>query len=162
MVCRTEIKSIESTQEEADSRVVLYCFYGEQQGYRNIRIRGISNLCKSTWELGDFCNVLIALTFPIPLNALVVSQRVNTCRPKSAVHNSCLYCCANLVISINLFLFPVPVRHDSYDGTSVCRKEIKSIESTQEETDSRVVLYCFYGKQQGYRNIRIVHMFRCW
>jgi hypothetical protein len=46
-------------------------------------------------------------------------------------------------------------RHDSYDGTSVCRKEIKSIESTQEETDSRVVLYCFYGKQQGYRTIRI-------
>jgi hypothetical protein len=43
----------------------------------------------------------------------------------------------------------------SYDGTSVCRTEIKSIESTQEETDSRVVLYCFYGKQQGYRNIRI-------
>ena len=37
----------------------------------------------------------------------------------------------------------------SYDGTSVCRTEIKSIEST------RVVLYCFYGKQQGYRNIRI-------
>ena len=29
----------------------------------------------------------------------------------------------------------------SYDGTSVCRTEIKSIESTQEETDSRVVLY---------------------
>jgi hypothetical protein len=28
-------------------------------------------------------------------------------------------------------------------------------QSTQEETDSRVVLYCFYGKQQGYRNIRI-------
>jgi hypothetical protein len=27
--------------------------------------------------------------------------------------------------------------------------EIKSIESTQAETDSRVVLYCFYGKQQG-------------
>jgi hypothetical protein len=43
----------------------------------------------------------------------------------------------------------------SYDGTSVYRTEIKSIESTQEETDSRVVLYCFYGKQQGYRNIRI-------
>jgi hypothetical protein len=43
----------------------------------------------------------------------------------------------------------------SYDGTSVCRTEIKSIEWTQEETDSRVVLYCFYGKQQGYRNIRI-------
>jgi hypothetical protein len=43
----------------------------------------------------------------------------------------------------------------SYDGTSVCRTEIISIESTQEETDSRVVLYCFYGKQQGYRTIRI-------
>jgi hypothetical protein len=43
----------------------------------------------------------------------------------------------------------------SYDGTSVCRTEIKSIESTQEEADSRVVLYCFYGEQQGYRNIRI-------
>jgi hypothetical protein len=43
----------------------------------------------------------------------------------------------------------------SYDGTSVCRTEIKSIESTQEETDSRVVLYCFYGKQQGYRHIGI-------
>jgi hypothetical protein len=43
----------------------------------------------------------------------------------------------------------------SYDGTSVRGTEIKSIESTQEETDSRVVLYCFYGKQQGYRNIRI-------
>jgi hypothetical protein len=28
----------------------------------------------------------------------------------------------------------------SYDGTSVCRTEIESIESTQEETDSRVVL----------------------
>ena len=42
-----------------------------------------------------------------------------------------------------------------YDGTSVCRTGIKSIKSTQEETDSRVVLYCFYGKQQGYRNIRI-------
>jgi hypothetical protein len=43
----------------------------------------------------------------------------------------------------------------SYDGTSVCRTEIKSIESTQEVTDSRVVLYCFYGKQQGYSNIKI-------
>jgi hypothetical protein len=43
----------------------------------------------------------------------------------------------------------------SYDGTTVCRTEIKSVESTQEKTDSRVVLYCFYGKQQGYRNIRI-------
>ena len=43
----------------------------------------------------------------------------------------------------------------SYDGTSVCRTEIKSVESTQEETDSRVVLYCYYGKQQGYRNIGI-------
>ena len=32
---------------------------------------------------------------------------------------------------------------------------MKSIESTQEETDSRVVLYCFNGKQQGYRNIII-------
>jgi hypothetical protein len=43
----------------------------------------------------------------------------------------------------------------SYDSTSVCRTEIKSVESTQEETDSRVVLYCYYGKQQGYRNIGI-------
>jgi hypothetical protein len=55
-----------------------------------------------------------------------------------------------LVISINLFLFPVSVSKrivtpcnsnawhalhiTSYDGTSVCRTEIKSIESTQEET----------------------------
>jgi hypothetical protein len=43
----------------------------------------------------------------------------------------------------------------SYDGTSVCRTENKSIESTQEETDSRVVFSCFYGKQQGFIIIRI-------
>jgi hypothetical protein len=36
---------------------------------------------RALWNWGDFCNVLIGLTFPIPLNALVVSQRVNACRP---------------------------------------------------------------------------------
>jgi hypothetical protein len=46
------------------------------------------NYQRALWNWGDFCNVLIGLTFPIPLNALVVSQRVNACRPKSAVHNS--------------------------------------------------------------------------
>jgi hypothetical protein len=54
-----------------------------------------SPICaRALWNWGDFCNVLIGLTFPFPLNGLVVSQRVNACH---AFHIT------------------------SYDGTSVCR-----------------------------------------
>jgi hypothetical protein len=128
-----------SSMSWTDSRVVLYCFHGKQQGYRNIRIRSsdtdifcillhyalelqgvtirfdtvcrnkTSEICQESpicaralWNWGDFCNVLIGLTFPIPLNALVASQHVNACRPKRAVHNSCWYCCANLVFLMGM------------------------------------------------------------
>jgi hypothetical protein len=50
-----------------------------------------------------------SLNFFVVFGTRIISQHVNACRPKRAVHNSCWYCCANLVISINLFLFPVPV-----------------------------------------------------
>ena len=43
----------------------------------------------------------------------------------------------------------------SGDGTTMNKIEIESLRSTQEETDSRVVLYCKYGKENGYQYIRI-------
>ena len=43
----------------------------------------------------------------------------------------------------------------SEDGKTTEKTEIESLRSTQEETDSRVVLYCMYGKDKGYQYIRI-------
>jgi len=43
----------------------------------------------------------------------------------------------------------------SEDGETTEKKEIETLRSTQEETDSRVVLYCMYGKDKGYQYIRI-------
>ena len=43
----------------------------------------------------------------------------------------------------------------SEDGQSTATMEIETLRSSQEETDSRVVLYCMYGKNKGYEYIRI-------
>ena len=43
----------------------------------------------------------------------------------------------------------------SENGENVISQEVESLRSTQEETDTRVVLYCFYGKQQGYKYLRV-------
>ena len=37
----------------------------------------------------------------------------------------------------------------SEDGKTTDKKEIETLRSTQEETDSRVVLYCMYRKERG-------------
>ena len=36
---KTEIPSLFSTQEETDTRVILYCKYAQDQGYEYVRIR---------------------------------------------------------------------------------------------------------------------------
>ena len=41
----------------------------------------------------------------------------------------------------------------SSDG--MCTERSLLDESSQEETDSRVILYCMYGKERGYRYIRV-------
>jgi hypothetical protein len=43
----------------------------------------------------------------------------------------------------------------SVDGTTTTIMNMHDLDSTQEETDSRIVLYCMYGKQQGYQNIMV-------
>ena len=43
----------------------------------------------------------------------------------------------------------------SEDGKTTLKTEIRSLASTQEETDSRVVLYCIYGKENGYKVVRV-------
>ena len=43
----------------------------------------------------------------------------------------------------------------SSDGITVTNQEIHSLRSSQEETDTRVVLYAKYGASQGYANIRV-------
>ena len=41
------------------------------------------------------------------------------------------------------------------DQNKVSRKEIASLFSNQEETDSRIILYCKYADEQGYEYVRI-------
>jgi hypothetical protein len=41
------------------------------------------------------------------------------------------------------------------DGETTFTSEIGHLHSTQEETDSRVVLYCMYARDQGYQCVRI-------
>lgn len=43
----------------------------------------------------------------------------------------------------------------SENGKEVSRTEIESLNSTQEETDSRVILYLKYGKENEYDNVRV-------
>ena len=43
----------------------------------------------------------------------------------------------------------------SEDGRTTLKTEIRSLASTQEETDSRVILYCIYGKENGYKIVRV-------
>ena len=43
----------------------------------------------------------------------------------------------------------------SENGTTTTMTEVVSLKSSQEETDSRVVLYCIYGKDMGYDCIRV-------
>eukprot|EP00794_Sanderia_malayensis_P021335 gene21335-23410_t len=43
----------------------------------------------------------------------------------------------------------------SEDGRKVTTAEIESLHSMQEETDSRVIFYCFYAREQGYRHVRV-------
>lgn len=41
------------------------------------------------------------------------------------------------------------------DGKSTVTEEVASLESTQEETDSRVILYCLYAKERGFKYVRV-------
>lgn len=41
------------------------------------------------------------------------------------------------------------------DGESTLCQEIASLASTQEETDSRVILYCHYAKEKGFKFVRV-------
>ena len=44
---------------------------------------------------------------------------------------------------------------ESDDGISVKKTEIPELHSNQEETDTRVILYCAYAQEQGYDVVRI-------
>ena len=41
------------------------------------------------------------------------------------------------------------------DGKKKQRNEIEHLHSTQEETDTRVILYCFFAKEQGYKLVGV-------
>ena len=41
------------------------------------------------------------------------------------------------------------------NGESTLCQEIASLESTQEETDSKVILYCHYAKEKGFKSVRV-------
>ena len=43
----------------------------------------------------------------------------------------------------------------SADGVKTSKETLHDLTSTQEETDSRFVLYCKYGQQKGYIYIRV-------
>ena len=43
----------------------------------------------------------------------------------------------------------------SLDGKKTLQTDVPDLKSDQEETDSRVVLYCNYGKEQGYDNVQV-------
>ena len=42
------------------------------------------------------------------------------------------------------------------DGKFVKETEIRNLFSNQEETDSRIVLYCAYTQEHGYGNVQII------
>ena len=53
---KSEVESLSSTQEETDSRVILYCFYAKEQGYRYERVKSpdtdifsFSSIMQSSW-----------------------------------------------------------------------------------------------------------------
>ena len=43
----------------------------------------------------------------------------------------------------------------SQDGKKTVRTTIESLISTQEETDTRVVIYAMYCKEQGYKTVKV-------
>ncbi|KAL5014823.1 hypothetical protein ScPMuIL_000962 [Solemya velum] len=43
----------------------------------------------------------------------------------------------------------------STDGVSTTKFAVESLQSSQEETDTRIVLYCQFGKDRGYEHIRV-------
>ena len=43
----------------------------------------------------------------------------------------------------------------SEDGKRTIKTEGESLNFTQEDTDSEVILCCFYAKEQGYRYVRV-------
>ena len=47
------------------------------------------------------------------------------------------------------------VKLTSPDGIMTVSEPLHDIDSTQEETDSRIALYCAYGKQLGYRFMKV-------
>ena len=46
-------------------------------------------------------------------------------------------------------------KRTSPDGVHTVREELTEIDSTQEESDSRMVLYCQYTKDQGYKYVTV-------
>ena len=47
------------------------------------------------------------------------------------------------------------IQISSEDGASTQRKDIVDLKSSQEETDSRVILYSMYGQETGYEYIKV-------
>ena len=43
----------------------------------------------------------------------------------------------------------------STDGKNTNSQKVSELKSSQEETDTRVILYCIYAKQKGYKNVRM-------
>ena len=43
----------------------------------------------------------------------------------------------------------------STDGKNTNSQKVLELKSSQEETDTHVILYCMYAKQKGYKNVRI-------
>ena len=42
-----------------------------------------------------------------------------------------------------------------HDGLKTSKEVISSLESTQEETDTRIVLYSLFAKDMGYKSVRV-------
>ena len=49
----------------------------------------------------------------------------------------------------------ITMRSNCKDGKKTVKTNIEVLKSTQEETDSRIVLHCLYAKQHGYETIQV-------
>ena len=79
--------------------------------------------------------------------SFIGNRKVKMCILKSLIYLILLQ--VILIVEGNAHLL------QSSDGITVTNQEIHSLRSSQEETDTRVVLYAKYGASQGYANIRV-------
>ena len=85
------------------SRIRTHNFSADRNGLHTITTTSNSkNTCRN-W--GSLCRMYISLTFPILLNAPVLSHRVNTYSAIIAQQYSCSYVLASRIMLINRFLF---------------------------------------------------------